>query len=269
LITWLIPIFLFWKEKAAMVLLKERISDHILWVKINRPKALNAIDFEVMEQLEEMVGEVEKDESIRVLILSGAGEKFFISGGDLKKFHTIKSKEKAVDKAKRMQRLLSRIEQLPCWTIAHINGDAYGGGIELMLAFDFRLSVSGAKFGFTQGRFYLVPGWGGLTRLVEKVGRAKALQWLGKSEVNSANNVLAHGLIEHILQGDDPQEETLEWAEKLTKNDRDFILILKEGAMRFTSNREKALEAEVAPFSKLWVDKQHIDRVDAFMNKRK
>lgn len=252
-----------------MILLKERVSDHILWVKINRPKALNAIDYEVMEQLEEMVEEVEKDESIRVLILSGAGEKFFISGGDLKKFHTIKSKEKAVDKAKRMQRLLSRIEQLPCWTIAHINGDAYGGGIELMLAFDFRISVPSAKFGFTQGRFYLVPGWGGLTRLVEKVGRAKALEWLGKSEVTSASNVLAYGLIEHILKGENPKEETLKWAEHLTKNDRTFIRILKEGAMRFTAHRQEALDAEVAPFSQLWVDEQHIDRVDAFMNKKK
>ncbi len=252
-----------------MVLLKERVSDHIFWVKINRPKALNAIDFEVMEQLEEMVGEVEKDESIRVLILSGAGEKFFVSGGDLKKFHTIKSKEKAVDKAKRMQRLLSRIEQLPCWTIAHINGDAYGGGIELMLAFDFRVSAPKVKFGFTQGRFYLVPGWGGLTRLVEKVGRAIALKWLGKSEVTSANSVLAHGLIEHILKGENPKQETLKWAEQLTKNDRKFIHILKEGAMRFSAHRQEALDAEVTPFSKLWVDEQHIDRVDAFMNKKK
>lgn len=252
-----------------MVLLKERVSDHILWVKINRPKALNAIDFEVMEQLEDLVEEVEKDESIRVLILSGAGEKFFISGGDLKKFHTIKSKEKAADKAKRMQQILSSIEQLPCWTIAHINGDAYGGGIELMLAFDFRLSVLEAKFGFTQGRFYLVPGWGGLTRLVEKVGRAKALEWLGTSEVTSANSVLAHGLIEHILKGENPEEETLKWAERLTKNDRTFIRILKEGAMRFTVHRQESLDAEVAPFSELWVDEQHIDRVDAFMNKKK
>ncbi|HET8864432.1 MAG TPA: enoyl-CoA hydratase/isomerase family protein [Gracilimonas sp.] len=252
-----------------MVLLKEHVSDHILWVKINRPKALNAVDFDVMEQLEDLVEEVENDESIRVLILSGAGDKFFISGGDLKKFHTIKSKEKAVDKAKRMQRLLSRIEQLPCWTIAQINGDAYGGGIELMLAFDFRVSVPNAKFGFTQGRFYLVPGWGGLTRLVEKVGRAKALEWLGKSEVTSVNDVLVHGLIEHILEVKSPEAETLAWAKKLTKNDRKFIQILKTGAMRFSPHREEALDAEVEPFSQLWVDEQHINRVDSFMNKKK
>ncbi|MDR9418494.1 enoyl-CoA hydratase/isomerase family protein [Gracilimonas sp.] len=252
-----------------MVLEKERISDHILWANINRPKALNAIDFEVMQQLEDLVKEIENDERIRVFILSGAGEKFFVSGGDLKKFHTIKSKEKAVGKAKRMQDLLLRIEQLPCWTIAVVNGDAYGGGIELMLAFDFRLSKPGVKFGFTQGRFYLVPGWGGLTRLVEKVGRAKALEWLGKSVVTDAHQVLAHGLIEHILPGESLQKEVLEWTENLTKNDRKFIQIIKEGADRYSAaNRKEALDAEVEPFSKLWVDEQHINRVEKFMKKR-
>lgn len=252
-----------------MELTQKRISDHILWAKINRPEARNAIDFKVMEQLEELVAQVESDEEIRVLILSGAGTESFVSGGDLKKFHSIKSKDEAIAKAKRMQRLLSRIEQLPCWTVACINGDAYGGGIELMLAFDFRLSVLTAKFGFTQGRFYLVPGWGGLTRLVEKVGRTKALEWLGKSEIHDAKTVLAHGLIEDILPGHSPEDEVLEWVQKLTKNDRKFISIIKEGAMRFSAQRKEALDAEVTPFSELWVDEQHINRVEKFMNRKK
>lgn len=251
-----------------MVVTQKHISDHILWAKINRPKARNAIDFEVMEKLEELVTQVEADDDIRVLILSGTGGRSYVSGGDLKKFHTIKAKDEAVAKAKRMQALLSRIEQLPCWTITLINGDAYGGGIELMLAFDFRLSVPTAKFGFTQGRFYLVPGWGGLTRLVEKVGRAKALEWLGKSEVTEAHTVLANGLIEQILPGKAPEDEVLEWAESLTKNDRHFIRVLKEGAMRYSSHRKEALEAEVEPFSKLWVDEQHLNRVEKFMNRK-
>lgn len=251
-----------------MVITQERVSEHILWVSINRPKALNAIDFEVLDELEKVIGDVENDEQIRVLILSGSGENVFVSGGDLKKFHTIKDKEKMAVQARRIQRLLLRIEELACWTVAHINGDAYGGGIELMLAFDFRLSVPTAKFGFTQGRFYLVPGWGGLTRLVEKVGRAKALEWQGKSEVLEANRVLAFGMIEHILPGKKPQAETLEWVEKLTKNDRKFIRILKQGALRFSAYRYDALEAETAPFSELWVDEQHISRVEKFMKKK-
>lgn len=250
------------------VLKKKRVSDHILWAKIDRPKAKNAIDFDVMQELEVLVGELEEDEQVRVFILSGEGSESFVSGGDLKKFHMIKSKEEAVAKSRRMQDLLVRIEELPCWTVACVNGDAYGGGIELMLAFDFRLTVPDARFGFTQGRFYLVPGWGGLTRLVEKVGRTKALEWLGKSTVTDANDVLSNGLIEHILPGESLKEETLKWVEKLTKNDRNFIKTLKEGAFRFTANRKNSLEAEIKPFSDLWVDEQHISRVEKFMNRK-
>lgn len=255
-------------ELKDRVLLTERMGDHILWAKINRPEARNAIDFEVMHEIEVLVGELEENEDIRVFILSGEGSKSFVSGGDLKKFHSIKSKEEAVAKSKRMQSLLLRIENLPCWNVACVNGDAYGGGIELMLAFDFRLSISQTKFGFTQGRFYLVPGWGGLTRLVEKVGRSQAMEWLGKSMITDAQDVLRKGLIEDILPGDSLQDEVLEWVDDLTYNDRNFIQILKEGAFRISKHREGALEAEISPFSELWVDKQHISRVDKFMDRK-
>ena len=251
-----------------MSLEQKRVSEHILWATINRPKARNAVDFDVIEKLEELVTPVEREDDIRVLILSGAGDQSFVAGGDLKKFHTIKSKDKAVEMSKRMHDLFNRIERLPCWTVACINGDAYGGGIELMLAFDFRISAPKVKFGFTQGRFYLVPGWGGLTRLVEKVGKAKALEWCGKSEIISAESALKNGIVEFILTGIDLEKEALEWAEKLTKNDRVFIKTLKEGASRFSPQRKEALEAEIEPFSSLWVDEKHLERVEKFMSKK-
>lgn len=249
-----------------MVLTQERISEHILWARINRPEARNAIDFKVMEELEDLVDQVATDEKIRVLILSGTGEESFVAGGDLKKFHAIKSKEKAVEMSTRMHNIFNRIERLPCWTVVCVNGDAYGGGIELMLSFDFRISVPSAHFGFTQGRFYLVPGWGGLTRLVEKVGKTKALEWCAKSEVISAKQALAYGVIEHIMAGDDIEGDVLEWVDKLTKNDRKFIKTLKEGASRFSALKAEALEAEIEPFAELWVDDQHTERVEKFMN---
>ncbi|MGN8225293.1 enoyl-CoA hydratase/isomerase family protein [Gracilimonas sp. BCB1] len=252
-----------------MSITRKRISPHILWATINRPEARNAIDFDVMDELEQLLNTLENDDEIRVFILSGTGEQSFVAGGDLKKFHTIQSKEKAMEMSRRMHDIFNRIERLSCWTIACINGAAYGGGIELMLAFDFRLSVPDAKFGFTQGRFYLVPGWGGLTRLVEKVGRAKALEWCGKAEVHSANSVLAHGLIEDIVMGKDLESEALEWAEKLTKNDRKFIQTLKQGASRLSSHRKESLEAEIEPFAELWEDAEHMQRVETFMSRKK
>lgn len=251
-----------------MPLTQKRINDQILWATIDRPKARNAIDFEVMDQLEELVAMLEEEEEIRLFILSGSGSHSFVAGGDLKKFHTIQSEEKAIEMSRKMQDIFNRIEELPCWTIACVNGDAYGGGIELMLAFDFRLAMPETYFGFTQGRFYLVPGWGGLTRLVEKVGRAKALEWCGKSSVITAEEALGLKVIEYILPGNTMEKEVLDWAADLLNNDRRFIHTLKNGASGLSAHKKAALDAEVKPFAKLWVDDEHLRRVEEFMQKK-
>ncbi|MEX0720516.1 MAG: enoyl-CoA hydratase/isomerase family protein [Balneolaceae bacterium] len=247
---------------------KKNISEHILLATISRPETRNAIDPEVMRELGELVTELEQNEDILVFILTGEGTDSFISGGDLIKFHTIKSQDKAEEMSRKMHHILNRIEKLPCWTIACVNGDVYGGGIETMLAFDFRLSAPSVKFGFTQGRFSLVPGWGGLTRLTENAGRAKALEWLGKSSVISANTALIHGVIGHILPGENLEKETLEWVEDLTKNDRTFIHTLKQGANHFSEAREQVLSSEIEPFAKLWVKEDHLKRVESFINEK-
>ena len=243
----------------------ERISDRILWAKINRPHTRNAINFQVIDQLEELVTTLETDESIRVFIFSGEGNVSFIAGGDLKEFHSITQKSDAINVSKRMQNLFKRIEELPCWNIAFINGDAYGGGIELMMAFDFVLSAEHSKFGFTQGRFYLTPGWGGLTRLIERVGRSKALEWQGKAEIKTAQELLSEGFINSIME----EKDVLEWAESLTKNGRDFIQILKQNSGISSPNRFELLESEIEPFANLWVDENHTSRVERFIQKNK
>lgn len=241
---------------------------HILWATIDRPEARNAIDFEVMDQLETLIVELEENDEIRLFVLSGSGRQSFVAGGDLKKFHTIQSKEKAIEMSAKMQELFNRIESLPCWTVACVNGDAYGGGIELMLAFDFRLSAPGIRYGFTQGRFYLVPGWGGLTRLVEKVGRTRALEWCGKAQILKAEQALMFGVIEEILPGKHLEEEVLDWSEDLLQNDRKFIKTLKGNASGLSAHKKAALEAEIEPFAELWVDEEHLRRVEAFMQKK-
>lgn len=252
-----------------MSIAQKNINEQVLWAMIDRPEARNAIDFDTMDQLDALVSKLEEEDEIRVFILSGAGSRSFVAGGDLKKFHTIQSESKAVEMSRKMHDILNRLESLPCWTIACINGDAYGGGIEMMLSFDFRISVPSARFGFTQGKFYLVPGWGGLTRLTEKVGRTKALEWCAMSKVINAEQALDQGLIEQVIPGKDPEGEMLNWAKPLLLNDRLFIKTLKEGAQRLNPNREAALAAEIEPFAKLWVDDQHNERVQQFMQNGK
>lgn len=220
-----------------------------------------------MNEMESLLDELEQNEHIRCFILTGSGRQTFLSGGDLQEFHTIKTAKEAKSMARRMLSILTRIEKLPCWTVASVNGAAYGGGCEIMLAFDFCIASSDAEFGFTQAKFYLPPGWGGLTRLVEKVGRSTALRWLAEAEMVSAQSALDHQLINRIANRDKLNEVTWNWAGELTKNDRPFIQNLKQGAMRITKARWKAINAELDSFAKFWESDLHQQRVKKFLER--
>lgn len=249
-----------------MSILKIEQKNSTLWATINRPQSRNAVNFDLMNRLEETLDRLESDESIRLFVLSGTGD-HFISGGDLREFHTLKTAEEAKPMAQRMLSIYKRLEKLPCWTIACINGAAYGGGWETMLAFDFRIAAKEAVFGFTQGKFYLPPGWGGLTRLVEKVGRSTALRWLAEAAVIDTETALQQTLIDRAVADEILKEETWSWAEKLSHNDRDFIHTLKKGAMQLTSARWKAIHEELDDFAQFWEDKRHHQRVEKFLNR--
>lgn len=254
------------KHNLTVSILKVEQKNHICRAAVNRLNSHNAINFAVMDELENLLDDLESNQDIRCFILTGAGDETFISGGDLREFHTIKTAEEAKPMARRMLSILTRIEKLPCWTIASVNGAAYGGGCEMMLAFDFRIASSEATFGFTQGKFYLPPGWGGLTRLVECVGRSTALEWLGEAKIVNSQTALEQKLINRIAEND-LKKETWSWAENLSKNDRPFIKNLKRGVMRLTAARWKAIEAELESFVKFWESDLHEERVEKFLNR--
>lgn len=248
-------------------MLKVEQKNHICRATVHRPESHNAINFAVMDEMENLLNEAEQDESIRCLILTGGGDQTFLSGGDLQEFHTIKTAKKAKSMARRMLSILTRIEKLPCWTIASVNGAAYGGGCEIMLAFDFRIASSDAEFGFTQAKFYLPPGWGGLTRLVEKVGRSTALRWLAEAKMINAQSALDHKLIDRVANSNELSNQTWEWAEDLSKNDRPFVHNLKQGAMRITKARWRAINAELDSFAEFWESDFHQQRVEKFLER--
>lgn len=252
-----------------MSVLKIEHKDFICKATINRPDAHNAINFAVMDALENLLTDIETNDRTRCFILEGTGRNAFISGGDLKEFHTIKTAEEAEPMARRMTAILERIEMLPCWTIASINGPAYGGGCEILLAFDFRIASSEATFGFTQGKFYLPPGWGGLTRLVERVGRSTALHWLAEATVVDADTALKKKLINRIAPAEKLEKETVAWAKDLSHNDRDYIKTLKSGALTLAEARWRAIENELEPFAKFWEDQRHHQRVEKFLERKK
>ncbi len=227
---------------------------------IDRPEAMNAINFEVMDRLETILSDVEKDKEVRLFILTGK-ENRFISGGDLKEFHTIDDAVGAREMSSRMLAILERIEHLRCWTLAAVNGHAYGGGWETMLSFDFRIAASSARFGFTQGKFYLPPGWGGLTRLSKIVGNSVANYWLATQKVINSKEALQSGLIQDIFSDDEFESSLYKLTEKLTLNDRAFIEYLKK-------NQYRNITDELEPFSRFWESEEHMKRVEEFFKRK-
>lgn len=233
----------------------------IITAAIERPKTLNAINFDIMARLEEILDELEQDPELRLFILTGSG-KSFISGGDLREFHSISDAEGAKVMSGRMIAILKRIKQLPCWTLAAVNGVTYGGGWETMLSFDFRIAVSSAKFGFTQGKFYLPPGWGGIQSLSKIVGHSTARYWLASQKIIDAGTALQSGLVQDVFNDEDYTEKLDELKQTLTQNDRNFITYLKESGA-CTNPMD-----EIEPFSRFWESREHKTRVQEFLNKK-
>ena len=227
---------------------------------IDRPEARNAINFDVMEKLENLLSEIENDPKLRLFILTGNGDSF-ISGGDLREFHQIKDAAGAKSMTRRMMSIMKRIENLSCWTLAALNGHTYGGGWELSLAFDFRVAASSAKIGFTQGKFYLPPGWGGITSLTQSVGKHQALYWLASQKVVTAAEAQKAGFLQDVFEEEEFQTRLNKLKKSMTLNDRQFIEYVK-------SSDIQSVVDEIDPFSSFWESEEHLKRVDEFLNRK-
>lgn len=241
----------------SLIIKKER---YITEAVVNRPEVMNAINFDVMDQLESLLDDLENDDKLRLFVLTGS-DNSFISGGDLREFHQIKDAEGAKEMTRRMITILERIENLPCWTLAAVNGPAYGGGWEVLLSFDFRIATSSATIGFTQGKFYLPPGWGGISKLTETVGRNQALYWLASNKIIDAKTALQSGLIQNVFEEDEYNEKLDRLKKSLIKNDRKFIEYIKRKDLQDS-------EDEIEPFSTFWESQEHLTRVDKFLNRK-
>lgn len=242
-------------------------SNGIVTATIHRPEALNAINFEVMAALETLLKQLESQSKWRVFVLRGQGTRSFVSGGDLKAFATLTSAEDARAMSARMGEILNRVERLSCWTIAHINGDAYGGGCETMAAFDFRYAHADVHLGWTQARFGLTPGWGGLTRLVELVGHTTALAWLAGASRIGAMDAQQAGFLTHVSADAESLEHDVQrWSQTIARHDRDLIAALKQGA-KSARWRAASIHAEREPFAELWASETHHQKVAAFVKK--
>lgn len=250
--------------------LKVDYKDALCFVTFDRPHRMNAYNFELMDDLEAVLDEVYARVELNALIFTGYPHPFFSSGGDLKDFSSLKKADEGQSMARRMIEILHRIETMPIWTIAAINGVAYGGAVEFTLACDIRLMASRASLHCTQGKWALIPAFGGVRRLVEIVGKSRATEWLITQRAISAQEALGCGFCSSVLPDENFWKELLHFCHSIPRSPRSLVRGLKQTLKSATRHSAAPyFENEQKIFGALWENQEHQHRVEAFINRNK
>jgi enoyl-CoA hydratase len=193
------------------------VENHMAFVTINRPDVLNCFDFETLQQLAEVVNQIELDPEVRVAIFTGAGEKAFSAGADLKERKTLTQVEVRRN-VKAIRDVFNRIAELPQPTIAAVNGYAFGGGFELILACDFAIAVPEAKVGLTETSWAIIPGAGGTQRLPRLIGEMKAKELILTAKKLTAQEAYDWGILTRVVSDENVVEASISFAGEMLKN---------------------------------------------------
>jgi 3-hydroxypropionyl-coenzyme A dehydratase len=218
------------------ILLDLQSDKDIAIIKINRPEVLNALNKEVMSELSTAIDIVGADEKIKVLIITGTGERSFCAGADIRYVVNIDPIE-AERYATFIHTLLNKIENLEKPVIAAINGYALGGGCELALACDIRIASSNAKIGQTEATIGIPPGWGGTQRLLRIVGPAKTKELIYTGKMITAEEAERFGLVNRLVSL--TPEEKLSAAEQTTTAATTAIATTTTGSSKEEQQREE------------------------------
>ncbi|NIF06128.1 crotonase [Chryseobacterium sp. Tr-659] len=243
-------------------------NGHIGTLTINRPQALNALNEQVLTELKSFADQIKSDKNIRVLIITGSGEKAFVAGADIKAMQQMTPKE-AEEFSIAAQTAFNAIEELPFAVIAAVNGFALGGGCELALSCDIILASGKAKFGLPETTLGLLPCFGGTQRLPRAIGLYKAREMVFSGEFYSAEACKDFGFVNHVFA----PEELMNEAQKLA------ITIASRGPVAVAKAKQSlntgfelhitdGLKQEAALFGELFTTEDHNEGIGAFIEKR-
>lgn len=183
------------------------LENGVLIITINRPDKLNALNAAVFTDLNNVVDEINNTAEIKSAIITGAGPKAFVAGADISEFGSL-DKTAAMALAKRGQDIFAKIENSPKPIVAAVNGFALGGGCELAMACHFRVAAENAKFGQPEVNLGLIPGYGGTQRLVQLIGKGKAMELLMSAHMIDANEAKQLGLVNYVTTAETLLEHT-------------------------------------------------------------
>lgn len=240
-------------------------------LRVNRLRARNALNWEAQDRFAVCIEALKYEKGVRTLIITGAGNDAFVSGGDLKEFLNSHDPDSGLRLNRVMSRALSALRQLPFPVIAAINGNAFGGGCEIITACDLRMAAEQTRFSFAQVRNGLTTGWGGTVRLVQLIGLSRATELLLSGRVFAAQEAYEIGLLHRLV----PQEENVlhaaqAWAAELANLPAGTLAALKELLVAAAAlPQEEVQKMETRLFMEQWASPDHLEALAAFDEKRR
>ncbi len=245
------------------------VDAYLATVFINRPKKLNALNKETIAELNNAFAELEADEEVRVIILTGSGDKAFVAGADISEFSDFNVSQGEALARKGQELLFDFIENLSIPVIAAVNGFALGGGLELAMASHFRVASDNAKMGLPEVSLGVIPGYGGTQRLPQLVGKGKAMEMIMTAGMITAEEAKNHGLVNYVV----PQEELLVFCEKLAdKISNNSSTAISAAIKAINANFKDGIngfEVEKNEFGNCFGTEDFEEGTTAFLEKRK
>lgn len=245
------------------------IENRINIISINRPENLNALNIQTFTEIDHAIKSSVANSEVRLIILTGIGDKAFIAGADIKEFVNF-----SVEEANRLSEsghkiLFETIEKCPKPIIAAINGYALGGGLEVAMACHLRVASDKSKLGLPEVSLGVIPGYGGTQRLPQLIGKGRALDMIITGKMISADEAFANGLINYKTSQDDLMDFVKNLSEKILSNSSNSIKNAIKCVNASFENGINGFEVEINEFGKCFETKEFKEGTSAFLNKRK
>ena len=244
-------------------------SDEIQWITINRPNQLNALNKLTIDELHHAILTASSNDNVRVIVLTGSGEKAFVAGADIKEFADF-TPEQGKNLAKEGQeKLFNVIENSTKPVIAAVNGFALGGGLELAMASHIRIASSNARLGLPEVSLGVIPGYGGTQRLAQLVGKGKANEMIFTAGMISANEALQWGLVNDVCEPNELIEKVTKIADKIKQNSPNAISQAIRAVNASVDNTVNGFDIEIEAFGACFGTPDFYEGTSAFIEKRK
>ena len=248
-----------------------KISDNgsVSIVTINRPDKLNALNIEVIDQLSQCMTQLEKDSSVRCIILTGEGQKAFVAGADISEFANFSVPEGTKLSAEGHEKLFNLVSKLNTPVIAAINGFALGGGLELAMSCHMRVASDNARMGLPEVSLGVIPGYGGTQRLPELIGKGRAMEMIASAQMIDAAKALQYGLVNHVVSQEQLIEKCEEISSKIVRNSPKAIGFAIQAINASSDSSVYGFAEEVRLFGEAFGTGDFKEGTTAFLDKRK